>query len=41
MGERIIEGIEETFEKFQPRDSYEFFNTDDYQVKKLPHELYY
>jgi len=41
MGERIIEGIDEVFEKFQPRESYEFVNTNEHEVKKLPHELYY
>ena len=41
MGKKMIEGIDEVFENFQPRENYEFYNTDEYQVKKLPHELYY
>jgi glycosyltransferase involved in cell wall biosynthesis len=40
MGERIIEGIDETFDTFEPRVNYEFFKVD-YKKQKLVHQLYY
>ena len=41
MSQRIIEGMDELFEKWQPRESYEFLSADEYQPRKLKHNLIY
>ena len=41
MGERIIEGVDEVFETFQPRVNFEFFNSNEYKKQTLVHALYY
>jgi hypothetical protein len=41
MSQRIIEGMDELFEKWQPRESYEFLSVNDFQPRKLKHNLIY
>lgn len=41
MSERILEGIEEVFDNFIPRASYEVINSLDYQPQRLSHPLIY
>jgi hypothetical protein len=41
MSQRIIEGMDELFEKWQHRESYEFLSVNDFQPRKLKHNLIY
>ena len=41
MGERIIEGIEELFKIWEPREFYEFINTNEVKLPTVPHKLLY
>jgi hypothetical protein len=41
MGENIIEGMEELFSTWQPREKFEFLSDDDFQPRKLEHSLKY
>ena len=41
MSQRIIEGVDELFEKWQPRESYEFLSAEDFKPRKLKHNLIY
>jgi len=41
MSQRIIEGMDELFKKWQPRESYEFLSVNDFQPRKLKHNLIY
>jgi glycosyltransferase involved in cell wall biosynthesis len=41
MGERIIEGIDELFNTWEPREFYEFINTNKVKLPTVPHKLLY
>lgn len=41
MGERVIEGIEELFSTWKPRESYEFINVNEVETPTVPHKLLY
>jgi len=41
MGKRIIEGIEELFNTWEPREFYEFINTNEVKSPTVPHKLLY
>ena len=41
MGERVIEGVDEMFSTFKPRENYEFLNVTEVKTPTLPHKLLY
>ena len=41
MGERIIEGINELFNTWEPREYYEFINVNEEKLPTVPHNLLY
>ena len=41
MGDRIIEGINELFNTWEPRESFEFINTNEVVTPTVPHKLLY
>ena len=41
MGERIIEGIDELFATWKPREKFEFLADTDYEKRVLKHKLLY
>ena len=41
MGERIVEGIDELFNIWEPREFYEFINTNEVKLPTVPHKLLY
>ena len=41
MGDRVIEGIEELFSIWTPREDYEFINVTDEKTRTVPHKLLY
>ena len=41
MANRIIEGVEELFSTWKPREKYEFLKDTDYEKRILPHKLNY
>ena len=41
MGKRIIEGVDELFNTWEPRESYEFINTNEVKQPTVPHKLLY
>ena len=41
MANRVIDAVEETFNTFQPREKFEFINTNEYQSDTTPHKLLY
>jgi len=41
MTERVIEGVDQTFDSFTPRKSFEFINTSEVEMPTLNHELIY
>jgi glycosyltransferase involved in cell wall biosynthesis len=41
MGERIVEGIDELFNTWEPREFYEFINTNKVKQPTTPHKLLY
>jgi glycosyltransferase involved in cell wall biosynthesis len=41
MGERIIEGINELFNTWEPREYYEFININEEKLPTVPHNLLY
>ena len=41
MTKRVIEGVDETFNSFTPRESFEFINANEVELPTLNHELLY
>ena len=41
MTNRVIEGMEELFSTWKPREKYEFLKDTDYEKRILPHKLVY
>ena len=41
MADRVVNAVEETFNTFQPREKFEFINTNEYQVDTTPHKFLY
>ena len=41
MSNRVVEGIEELFSTWKPREKYEFLKDTDYEKRVLPHKLIY
>ena len=41
MCKRVIDGIEEVFENFKPRDNYDIVNSNEYEPQRLRHPLTY
>ena len=41
MSERIIEGMDELFDNFQPRENFEFLKDTDFEPRHLTHKLNY
>ena len=41
MSDRIITGLEELFDTWEPREKYEFLKDTDYELRVLPHKLIY
>ena len=41
MGKRIIEGVDELFNTWEPREYYEFINTNEVKQPTVPHKLLY
>ena len=41
MGQRILEGIDELFNTWEPRETYEFINTNEVKSPTVPHKLLY
>lgn len=41
MGKRIIEGVNELFNTWEPREYYEFINTNEVKLPTVPHKLLY
>ena len=41
MSNRVIEGLEELFLTWKPRDKYEFLKDTDFEKRILPHKLIY
>ena len=41
MGERIIEGLDELFNTWEPREYYEFINVNEVKQSTIPHKLLY
>jgi len=41
MGQRIIEGMDELFSTWEPREFYEFININNVESNKVPHKLLY
>ncbi len=41
MANRVIEGIEQLFSTWKPREKYEFLKDTDYEKRVLPHKLIY
>jgi hypothetical protein len=41
MGNRVIEGIEELFSTWEPREYFEFINTNEVKTRTVPHKLLY
>jgi glycosyltransferase involved in cell wall biosynthesis len=41
MGERIIGGIQELFNTWEPRENFEFINTNEVKLPTVPHKLLY
>jgi glycosyltransferase involved in cell wall biosynthesis len=41
QAQRVIKSIDKTFEDFQPREKFEFINTNEYKIETVPHKLLY
>jgi glycosyltransferase involved in cell wall biosynthesis len=41
MAQRVINYVDKTFNTFQPREKFEFINTEDYKAETVPHKLLY
>ena len=41
MGKRVIEGVNELFNTWEPREYYEFINTNEVSLPTVPHKLLY
>ena len=41
MGKRVIEGVDELFNTWEPREYYEFINTNEVSLPTVPHKLLY
>jgi hypothetical protein len=41
MTQRVIEGIDQTFEEFTPRKNYEFVNANEFKKPTIQHNLIY
>ena len=41
MGERIIEGVDELFNTWKPREQFEFLADTDFEKRVLKHKLIY
>ena len=41
MGKRVIEGMDELFNTWEPRESYEFINVNEEKFPTVPHKLLY
>ena len=41
MGNRVIEGIEELFNTWEPREYFEFINANEVKTRTVPHKLLY
>jgi hypothetical protein len=41
MSQRIIEGMDELFTNWTPREKFEFLKDTDYEVRSLKHSIIY
>jgi len=41
QAQRVINSVDKTFKTFQPREKYEFIDTNEYKIETLPHKLLY
>jgi hypothetical protein len=41
MSKRIIEGVDQLFNSWEPRENFEFLKDTDYEPRVLPHKLIY
>jgi hypothetical protein len=41
MTEKVIDGFEELFQTWKPREKYNFLKDTDYEKRVLPHKLVY